>query len=381
MNLFPKMQLNWENRFRYSCAGKGIWIFYILFVPLIVSCQDRKTASEKDISFTEVFRHNTGWIAGDGAFSVPLPGNRSLWVFGDSYLNCYDTLTGTVPCLFQARNAAAIIENNPPYNFTTLYNKSGTSSFFEYGSDRKYWFWPESGFCYNDTIIVFLARIRSTGQPGMWGFERVDSVYFAKMHLSDPETVYYSTLPSMANIDFGCSVIYHYDGYYYIYGIRSNGFGNDLFLARFRPDSLCFPWQFYNGNGWTTDISGIRKIYDEFTSSFSVTKVNNKFILFTTEFSIDCDQGKNIFALVSDKPCGPFRGKKVIWQVDDTLNGHWPMFYAVSAHPEYDNGKNELLVTYCINGYGKCIEGCVNGRMNPDFYRPKAIRVPYKLLK
>lgn len=354
-----------------------------VFLTLVISavaCIKHTGNSYKDKNFTSVFRRNTGWIAGDGAFSIPLPDNRSLWVFGDSYIDCFDSLTGTVPCLFQARNAAAIIGNSPPFKFSTLYNNSGTGSFFEFGGDRNYWFWPESGFCYNDTVFVFLARIKSTGQQGMWGFERVDSAYVAKIHLSDPETVYYSTLPSMANIDFGCSVVIHSDGYNYVYGIRSNGFGNDLYIARFKPDSLFFPWQFFDGNGWTSDIDRIRKIYDEFTASFSVTKINNKFILITTEFSVDCDQGRNVFAMVSDKPYGPFVDKKVLWQVDDTINGHWPMFYAASAHPEYDNGRNELLVTYCINGYGKCIESCINGRMNPDFYRPKAIRIPFKLL-
>ncbi|MGQ9620864.1 MAG: DUF5005 domain-containing protein [Bacteroidales bacterium] len=359
--------------------------FYVIITFLLIIISDclyrnPEVISYKDSKFTELFRSVTGWIAGDGDFSVPLPDNRSLWVFGDSYIDCYDPQTGTVPCLFQARNAAVIIENRPPFKLTTMYNKSGTSSFFEYGGDRNYWFWPESGFFHNDTVFIFLARIRSTGQPGMWGFERVDSVYIAKIHLSDLETVYYSTLTSMANIDFGCSVLSDSDGYNYIYGIRSNGFGNDLLLARFKPDSLYIPWQFYDGNDWITDVNRIRKIYDEFTASFSVTKVNDKFILFTTEFSVDCDQGKNIYALSSDSPTGPFTNKHIIWKVDDTLKGHWPFFYAVSAHPEYNNFRKELLITYCINGYGKCIEECVDGRMNPDFYRPRALRLPFKLL-
>ena len=75
-----------------------------------------------------------------------------------------------------------------------------------------------------------------------------------------------------------------------------------------------------------------------------------------------------------------FANKKVIWTVDDTLEGNVPFFYQANAHPEYDNGKQELLVTYCINGYGDCVQTCVNGRFNPDYYRPKAIRVPYSVM-
>ena len=56
------------------------------------------------------------------------------------------------------------------------------------------------------------------------------------------------------------------------------------------------------------------------------------------------------------------------------------MFYMANAHPEYDNGKEELLITYCINGYGDCLKTCTDNRMDPDIYRPKAIRVPFKLI-
>lgn len=35
-----------------------------------------------------------------------------------------------------------------------------------------------------------------------------------------------------------------------------------------------------------------------------------------------------------------------------------------------------LLITYCVNGYEPCVSNCVNGRMNPDYYRPRAIRLP-----
>jgi len=33
-----------------------------------------------------------------------------------------------------------------------------------------------------------------------------------------------------------------------------------------------------------------------------------------------------------------------------------------------------------INGYEPCLRNCVNGRMNPDYYRLKAIRVPLELI-
>jgi len=109
-------------------------------------------------------------------------------------------------------------------------------------------------------------------------------------------------------------------------------------------------------------------------------KFYRSIVLITTEFSVGCDQGKNIFSYTSDQPYGPFTNKKTIWTLNDTLQGHYPFFYLANAHPEYDNGKAELLITYCINGYDACVNVCIGGRKNPDYYRPKAIRVPYKLI-
>src|SRR5438046_10044486 len=64
--------------------------------------------AHKDRSFTEFCRRTSGWTAGDGAVSVPLSDGRVLWLFGDSHVDDYDQATGTMPCLFQVRNAGLV---------------------------------------------------------------------------------------------------------------------------------------------------------------------------------------------------------------------------------------------------------------------------------
>ena len=351
---------------------------------LFLSCQgfqkdtgDLKTY--KDTIFTEYLRCTEGWIAGDGAFSVPVGDDRSLWLFGDSYIDSYDPATRTVPCLFQARNAAMLLNISDPSVKSTLRDPEGDRTLFTFGHDRKYWFWPLSGFTSRDSVYIFQSRIRSTGEGGMWGFAGVDSNYVAKIPLNNMSGISYLLLPGSDGINFGHSFI-NKGRFTYVYGIRSNGFGNDLFVARFRKGDVYSEWTYFDGKGWSGDIGRISRIYAEFTSSFHVCRVGRKYVLLTTEFSVGCDQGKDIFVCTGDSPSGPFVDKHPVWQVDDTLKGHYPLFYAVSAHPEYDNHRKELLVTYSINGYGDCVETCIQGRMDPDVYRPKAIRVPYKLI-
>lgn len=354
--------------------------FCLALLIILSSCNSNRQVHNqtyKDNSFTDLFRTEKGWIAGDGAYSIALKNGTTLWAFGDSYMDCYDTATGTVPCLFQARNALVTINRDNASVMVTMRNEENTPTYFNYGRSRKYWFWPGAGFESHDTAYLFLTRLRSTSDTGMWSFEVVDSNYVAK--IASGNKVTYSLLHSGNGITFGVATLIH-NGYTYVYGIRSNGFGNDLFAARFSEGDIYSEWEYYDGAAWSSNPGKAQKIHSEFTSSFNLCKIGDKFVLLTTEFSVDCDQGKNIFVSVGENPWGPFTNQHSVWQVDDTLKGHLPFFYCANAHPEFDNGKDELLVTYCINGYGKCVETCTDNKLDPDVYRPKAIRIPYSVL-
>ncbi|MDB5282865.1 MAG: hypothetical protein JWO06_1940 [Bacteroidota bacterium] len=347
----------------------------LLIVLIIGSCKrdpylNLGKKAYKDLAFTNYFRRTSGWVAGDGAYSIPLSTGKSIWLFGDSYINSYDAATQSVPCLFQARNALLLMDINNPVNQTTLPGNSGEASYFVPGNANN-WIWPGAGYQNGDTIFAFVTKL-SQSAP--------DTHCIAKIMLNDFSLNSYYTLPFSNGISFENSFIKDSSGYYYVYGTKNNGFGNDLFVAKFPVNNIYAPWQYYGSNGWSNDINAIARIWDEFTASFYVCKIKQKYVLITTEFSVGCDQGKNIYVAVSDNPTGPFTDQHSIWAVDDTLQGHLPFFYIANPHPQYDNGQEELLISYCINGYANCVNTCVNGRMDPDVYRPKAIRVPFKAI-
>ena len=323
----------------------------------------------KDVAFTNYFKRTTGWVAGDGAYSTPLNNGQSLWAFGDSYINSYDAATQSVPCIFQARSALLLMDIATPQNQTTLPGNFGTNSYF-LPADGNNWTWPGPGYQNGDTIYVFVNKDSQAN---------TDTPCIAKVMLNGYTFNSYYALPYPAGINFTYSIIQDSD-YYYLYGTRNNGFGNDLYVARYTANNIYAPWQYYGSNGWSTDTNNIIRIWDEFTSSFNVCKIENKYVLFTTEFSVGCDQGKNIYVATSDNPFGPFTNQHSIWQVNDTVNGHYPVFYIANPHPEFDNGHKELLVTYSINGYSGCFNTCINGRMDPNVYRPRSIRVPFKVI-
>jgi len=347
----------------------------LLLLTVFTSCHKDppvfKRMGYKDTVFTNYFKRTTGWVAGDGAYSVGLSNGQSLWLFGDSYIDSYDSATKTVPWLFQVHNAALLMGLQNPGNQLTLPGNQGGKNYFVHGNEPGYTMWPGAGYQDGDTAFVFVSKL--------WNGLHPDSFFIAKILLKDYSLRGFAPIPALNGISVASAIVRESD-YCYVYGIRKNGYGNDLFVMRFPAHDFYKSWEYFDGNSWEKSVNNIRPIHNEFTASFNVCKIKNKYVLITTEFSVGCDQGKNIYVAVSDRPEGPFSNQHSIWELDDYLHGHLPFFYLANPHPEYDNGKQELLITYCINTYAPCLPPYTNGRMDPDIYRPKAIRVPYKYI-
>jgi len=339
------------------------------------------TRAYKDAAFTEFFRRTNGWTAGDGALSIALSDGHVLWLFGDSHVDDYDLASGSMPCLFQVRNAGLLHRKDDLKNPQTLIGQGpGFRSWFKNSDDNDLWFWPVNGFQSGDTIFVYLSALRKTATGGQWGFESVGHDYWAKIKFPEMKEINYSPLPSFAGIGFGQGFVSEGE-YTYAFGSRQKGIGSRVFVARFKSAAPESNWSFWDGDGWNSNVTKAAVIAHGASTSVHICKVKNKFLLTTSAFSVACDQGKEIYMATSPGPTGPFSSLKKIFTVDDTFHGHYPFFYIPVAHPESLNERDELLVTYSINGYEPCVSACVDGRAVPDHYRPKAIRVPLDLLK
>jgi Secretion system C-terminal sorting domain len=103
-------------------------------------------------------------------------------------------------------------------------------------------------------------------------------------------------------------------------------------------------------------------------------------VLVSTEFTVSCDAGTHLYSATADSLTGPFSARKTLYTIPDNDLGHSPFWYGPNIHPEYINDKNELLITYDINGYSNCEPACINNGFDPDYYRPRGIRVPLQLI-
>ncbi|MEO6150207.1 MAG: DUF5005 domain-containing protein [Mucilaginibacter sp.] len=350
--------------------------------PQVKNAGNNTTTVYQDSAATAFFKRDTGWNAGDGSFSIPLTDGRALWTFGDSYVNMYNKNTKTVPCLFNTHSAALLQPNLNNWDWkTSITLNQNNKSFFENPAGHKYWLWPAGGIQLNDTVYVFCFNLTTgNGTGGDMNFKSNSVDVWAKLKYPEMRMAGYSYLQHFDGISFGQGFVKdERSGFVYAYGSKGYKPGK-LYVARFPIKNPNMKWTFWDGATWQSDIKKIASIAEGNGFSNVVSKVKDKYVMTTAEFSMGCDLGKNISIAISGKPTGPFTNSKIIYTIPDRLEGHSPFFYAAILHPEFINNKNEVLLTYCINAYGTCVKTCINGKYNPDYYRPRAVRVPLSLI-
>ncbi|MGK9124445.1 RICIN domain-containing protein [Olivibacter sp. SA151] len=172
------------------------------------------------------------------------------------------------------------------------------------------------------------------------------------------------------------------DGYVYAYGSETVGFGYESYIhvARF-PESNPQQWEFFNGTEWTaTPTTGAASKVADGLGSSAVSYLNGKYILMTMDQGFNCDANRRIYLATADSPTGPFTERKAVYTISEYFYGQYARYYTPAIHPHFNNGRNELLLTYCLN-YSACgLDGCQDGYIDPYYYRVKGIRVPFTMI-
>ncbi len=171
------------------------------------------------------------------------------------------------------------------------------------------------------------------------------------------------------------------DGYVYAFGGQSTAFGYSLnvHVARF-PISDPQSWSFWDGAGWVNNpVTGAAAGIAEGLGTVSVAFVNDKYVLLSMENGFNCDGDQRIYMSTADSPTGPFTAPVHVYTLNEYFYGQRARFYTPVIHPFFDNGQDELLVTYSLNFSACGLPSCQEGYQNPYYYRLKGIRIPYSM--
>jgi hypothetical protein len=361
----------------------GFLVFLLALLFILAACQTQpRFAVEPLPRYNTAFERASGWIGGDGAYSVALGRDRVLWLFGD-------TLVGRVQDGRRARwslinNSAAIQTGVEPSDaalrFVYRTRPDGRLSAFLQPEDGVGWLWPYHGVRTRNGLFLFLLQIEPAEGPAAFAFKLV-STWLGKIENPDeaPESwvMTQQKIPwSHAQRLLGSSVLLR-EGYCYVYGtvdISLEGrVRKHMIVARAPEDRLedFTAWRFFADGAWMADADRAAMICDDVAGEFSVAyqPAVDRYVLVYTEGGLS----ENIALRLSPQPQGPWGAAVRVYRCPEAAWDSKIFCYAGKGHPEIPSGPQDLIVTYVANSTDFA-------RLASDarLYRPRFIKVTFK---
>ncbi len=193
-------------------------------------------------------RSGPGWTGGDVTFSTPLPGGRTAWIFGDTFIG--NVTPGGRRTDGLVRNAIVVQEG--PCLITHVRGTATAPQALLRPSNPEQWYWPSDATVEDDHLHVVALRMRATG-TGAWDFEILgtDLVTFA---LPDLALRAIRPLPAAPGVAWGAALA-QVGRRIYIYGVHQHHDGTPyLHVARTTTD-LEGGWEYRSRGGWSRDAS------------------------------------------------------------------------------------------------------------------------------
>lgn len=375
-----------------------------------------------------------GWSGGDGAYSVPLPSARTLWLFGDSYLGEVGP-KGRTASSIRFGNTIAIQNNRPDQTPPT-----GADLIFDWGPpNTNGWLpltwdvlldpsapesvrvahdaglgalaWPLHGITVGSDLVLFnvpvspidcpscgmysfkvhgsvASVIRGVDRPySDWGFHR-DTGWDDSSRPEQRFVPHSRTTPDLDDptwLFWGNFVMRDPTGSndLYVYGHRRLGDDNSLVVAKVpdvgrATDVLEFDrWLFWDGSSWTENPDRAEPIASDTATEYSVVPVppsrGRGYALVETKRPMSIE----VRVSLADDPWGPFTEKYVLSLADCPIGGFseaTDLTYAAKAHPERSTDDSLLISLVVTSKPG--VSNIVT-TANTGIYVPRFLDVPW----
>lgn len=333
------------------------------------------------------FKLKNGWFGGDGAYSVPLSRNKSLWLFGDSFAGkpSDDKRKNTR----LVSNTIGISEcTNNGWQIKYYWKNMGTdkSEAFFHQNNKNFRYWPIHGFLHLGKLYIALEQVVNTGEQNTFGFI-ITGVDIAVVNnpFDSPKNwkIEYQNLISGTTFIPGISFV-KYGEYYYIYTvIDDEKFKKDhpIILMRINSAKLgninLYLEFLTKNNNWEKNPSLERAkiIMEKGSSEISISYHNSlkKWIAVHTKTEFLSNE---IVIKTSENPEGPWSDPVTIYKVPEMITGNdlydnETFCYAGKAHEEFNSFvQSNIVITYACNSFNfsKLLE-------NLNIYLPKTILI------
>lgn len=318
------------------------------------TCWDSSVYTCRDANYNDLFTRSTGWTGGDATYSVSLNDGRTIWLFGDTFID--QVLEDRTRPSFNLINNSLVLQDGM---VLTTYHGGSSGSPESYAKPPKdgHWYWPGDGISTNDKIYLFMHGF-ANDDGGAWDFYRT-SIDLLEIDTETFSITKNTRLFDNPEISWGAAIMENSD-YIYVYGVKSSDAGKHLYVARTNAD-LSQIWEYFDGDQWTTDVGDAAAIFEDVSEQFTVWKDSGTYYLLTQNNFF----GADIWLYASDSPV-EFNKGKVVYCTPETGGD----IYTYNAFAHTQVYEDSLLVSYNVNSFD------INDLLdNVDHYRPFFVRI------
>jgi hypothetical protein len=367
---------------KYQASVLRVLLVLLLLLPSACSHPFLQIAVKELPAYEALFQRTEGWTGGDGIFSVRLDSDRTLWLFGDTFIGEVKGGRHIDPLL--VNNTLAIQKGLEPdkaeIKFFYRSAADGKPEAFMQPPDGVGWLWPYHGLRTPDGLFLFQVQVdRSEGPPG-FDFKPVATWL---IHISNPDDspdqwkLSSNKIPwSREDRLFGSSVLAVGDECL-IYGTEEkvvSGFSEKkMFLARVpvsRLKDFC-QWRFFSRGEWVPNPEGAEMLLANMANEFSVSfqPALNQYVLVYTQDSLS----EFIVLRLAREPWGPWSEPIRVYRCPEATWDPRAFCYAAKGHPELSRSSEELIVTYTTNSSDfELVES------DTRFYRPRFLKIRFQ---
>jgi hypothetical protein len=381
---------------------KSLFIILLLLSIPLFSCST--FLSEKYVieahqgQCLPAFPDKDGWYGGDGAYSIKLNGERTLWLFGDTFVASEEGRKDRIDMdvILGITLAISTCPVNSEFKIQYYLKKKNGKFISSFGENE--WLWPQDPFIIDDILYIPLIAVKATNKKGELFNFKITGHKLARIKdfsAADPykwSIDYIDLTPAIPPeiAAFATTSVVH-DNYVYFYPFYAyskdtvNVLGN--ILARIPASKLDRPEgaiEYFAEDGtWLNNLNParVKVVLEAGVSELSVRyhSADKKWIAVYLNTQ---NKGDRFLYQTADKPEGPWTEPKDLGvkvpEVDpnSALYDKNSFCYAGKEHIEFARKKN-LVVTYVCNSAEDFEKKTSFLRRNLFLYRPVVREIGY----
>lgn len=304
-----------------------------------------------------LFHLDPHWLGADGASTVDLGGGRTLWLFGDTWIDTSGK--GTRQGARMVSNSVAVQSGTDPAVADIVFHwgKGADGQPEAFVPDRdgeRHWF--GNGVRLDDRLVLFLSKTISTDMglgfdTAGWTAVMVDN---PDAEVSDWQVRTLETPTNPLGIIVGFAAALELGGHVYALGSQNPVKSHPIYAARWpveevRHGRLMNPeWWAGDRLGWVTDSSGAPRwpLFENGQSELSVhlDPMTRRFLAVQTQGFGPAD----VMVRAAPALTGPWTERQMLYRPSEYRRPN-VMIYAAKAHPQLTGA--DLVLTYATNTF------------------------------